>query len=192
MQIAQRLAGYTLGGADLLRTRDGQEEPPRDGQAATGLRRRRGREGSDREDADRIFRAHRALRGLRLQQEPLGSVRAPHVPDRVPEGALPGRVHGRRAVGGHGPDRQGRHADATMPTLPSMSEPPDDQYVAVHVHRLGAALSIRYGLGPRSRAWARPLSRRCWAERAPTTATTATSHAGVWTSIVSIGASSRR
>jgi DNA polymerase-3 subunit alpha len=43
MQIAQVLAGYTLGGADLLAARDGQEERPRDGAAALGVRRRGGR-----------------------------------------------------------------------------------------------------------------------------------------------------
>jgi DNA polymerase-3 subunit alpha len=41
MQIAQVIGGYSLGAADLLRPRDGQEAARGDGQAARHLRRRR-------------------------------------------------------------------------------------------------------------------------------------------------------
>ena len=43
MQIAQVLAGYTLGGADLLRRAMGKKKPGGDGQAALGVRRWRAR-----------------------------------------------------------------------------------------------------------------------------------------------------
>ena len=43
MQIAQVLAGYTLGGADLLRRAMGKKIPVGDGRAAPAVRRRRGR-----------------------------------------------------------------------------------------------------------------------------------------------------
>ena len=42
MQIAQVLAGYTLGGADLLRRAMGKKKPEEMAQAALDLRRRRG------------------------------------------------------------------------------------------------------------------------------------------------------
>ena len=51
MQIAQVLAGYTLGGADLLRRAMGKKKPEEMAQAALGVRRRRGgarRAGSSR------------------------------------------------------------------------------------------------------------------------------------------------
>ncbi len=41
MQIAQVLAGYTLGGADLLRRAMGKKKAEEMAQAALGLRRRR-------------------------------------------------------------------------------------------------------------------------------------------------------
>ena len=43
MQIAQVLAGYTLGGADLLRRAMGKKKPEEMAQAARHLRRRRDR-----------------------------------------------------------------------------------------------------------------------------------------------------
>jgi hypothetical protein len=54
------------------------------------------------------LRPARVLRGLRLQQEPLGGVRAHHLPDGLPQGALPGRVPLRADDGRPRQDRQGR------------------------------------------------------------------------------------
>ena len=71
MQIAQTLAGYTLGGADLLRRAMGkkikaemeaQRENFIDGAVARGV---------DGPQAERHLRAGRQIRRLRLQQEPL-------------------------------------------------------------------------------------------------------------------------
>jgi DNA polymerase-3 subunit alpha len=108
MQIAQKLAGYSLGGADLLRRAMGKKKPEEmakqkatfvDG-AGLGVRpEARGR---------RDLRPARVLRGLRLQQEPLGRVRAHHLPDGLPEGALPGRVPLRADDRRPRQDRQGR------------------------------------------------------------------------------------
>ena len=92
MQIAQALAGYSLGGADLLRRAMGKKKPEEMAKQKATFVDGAIENGVDEEDAERIFGAARVLRGLRLQQEPLGRVRAAHVPDRVPEGALPGRV----------------------------------------------------------------------------------------------------
>ena len=94
MQIAQVMSGYSLGDADLLAPRDGQEDPRRDGKAARDLRRRRGQErraeGAGRHD----LRIARKIRRLRLQQEPRRSLRAGVLPHRLHEGALPGGVFG--------------------------------------------------------------------------------------------------
>ena len=92
MQIAQALAGYTLGGADLLRRAMGKKKPEemakQKGIFVEGAKNK----GVDRGGRRAHLRAARVLRRLRLQQEPLRRVRAHHVPDGVPQGALPGRV----------------------------------------------------------------------------------------------------
>ena len=49
MQIAQVLAGYTLGGADLLRRAMGKKKAEEMAQAALGLRRRRASRAACRE-----------------------------------------------------------------------------------------------------------------------------------------------
>ena len=108
MQIAQVLAGYTLGGADLLRRAMGKKKPEEmakqrsifvDGATERGVEQRDGRA---------HLRPDGEVRRLRLQQVALRRVRVAVVPDRVAEGALPGGVHVGRAVLRHGQDRQGR------------------------------------------------------------------------------------
>ena len=113
MQMAQIVGGYTLGGADLLRRAMGKKNVAemakqramfRDGAAKNGCQRAPGR---------RDLRPDGEIRRLRLQQVARRGVRAGRVPDRVAEGALPGRVHGRGAVVGHGQHRQGRRLSST-------------------------------------------------------------------------------
>ena len=90
MQIAQALAGYSLGDADNLRRAMGKKKAEEmakererflDGRAAQRTTDGEARGDDLRPDGD--------VRGLRLQQEPLGRLRAHHLPDRLPEGALP-------------------------------------------------------------------------------------------------------
>ena len=82
MQIAQVLAGYTLGGADLLRRAMGKKSPRRWRSSARSsstapwraMCRERRRASHLRPDGE--------VRGLRLQQVALGRVRAALLPDR--------------------------------------------------------------------------------------------------------------
>ena len=108
MQIAQVLAGYTLGGADLLRRAMGKKKPEEmakqrcvfvDGAVARGV---------DERTGGAHLRPDGEVRRLRLQQVALGRLRGAVVPDRVAQDALPGGVHGGGAVVGHGQHRQGR------------------------------------------------------------------------------------
>ena len=96
MQIAQVLAGYTLGGADLLRRAMGKKKAEEmakqrsifvGGAVARGVRAAAGRA---------HLRPDGEVRRLRLQQVALGRLRAAVLPDRVPEGALPGGSSWRR------------------------------------------------------------------------------------------------
>ena len=97
MAIAQKLAGYTLGNADLLRRAMGKKKkeildkeyvPFSEGMQANGY--------SDARDQDAVGHPRPVLR-LRVQQGAHRRVRPGVVLDGVPQGELPGRVHGRAA-----------------------------------------------------------------------------------------------
>ena len=146
MQIAQMLAGYTLGGADLLRRAMGKKKAEEmakqrsvfiDGAVA--------RDGAAR--ARRVhLRPDGEVRRLRLQQVALGRLRDALLPDRLPQGALSGRVHGRRAVGRHGSHRQGRHADRRLRADRTDGAAARRQCLGACL-RGGRRRTIRYGLG---------------------------------------------
>ena len=90
MQIAQVLAGYTLGGADLLRRAMGKKNKAEmDEQRADLHRRRRRRTASRRTRPASDLRSGRQVRRLRLQQEPRRGLRAGRLPDRLAEGERP-------------------------------------------------------------------------------------------------------
>ena len=92
MRVAQKIAGYSLAEADNLRKAMGKKIRELianerhefvDGVERTGYGR------AARHPA---VRHHRAVRRLRVQQEPRLRLRARRLPDRLPQGALPGRV----------------------------------------------------------------------------------------------------
>ena len=95
MQIAQVLAGYTLGGADLLRRAMGKKI-----QAEMDAQRQQFVEGAPARGVERAprradLRPDGEIRRLRLQQIACRRLCAGRLPDRLSEGQLPGRVHGR-------------------------------------------------------------------------------------------------
>ncbi len=94
MQIAQVLAGYTLGGADLLRRAMGKKKAEEMAKEKEGFLDGAKAQQVDLKIADAGLRAHGVLRRLRLQPVALGRVRLDHLPDRVPQAPLPARVHG--------------------------------------------------------------------------------------------------
>ena len=122
MEIAKQLAGYTLGGADLLRRAmgkkikaemDAQREVFVKGAVAQGQRQARRHH----------LRRGRQVRVLRLQQEPRRGLRAARLPDRLHEGQSPGRVLRRRDDDGAGQPGEARRlpprdAPAGIPVYP--------------------------------------------------------------------------
>ena len=97
MAIAQQLAGYTLGGADLLRRAMGKKKKEIIEKEYEKLPRRHDRQGLfARGHADPVGR-HAPVRRVCVQQVAHRRIRAGGVLDGVPEGELPGRVHGRPA-----------------------------------------------------------------------------------------------
>ena len=97
MAIAQKLAGYSLGQADLLRRAMGKkkkEELDKQFEAFSAGMPERGYSAGGGQDA--VGHPAAVLR-LRLQQGALRGVRPGVLLDRLPQGQLPGRVHGRRS-----------------------------------------------------------------------------------------------
>ena len=99
MKAANLLAGFSLGDGDVLRRAMGkkklsemilQREKFVEGCAAVnGIKAKAGQ---------RDFRSTGEIRGLRLQQVPLRRLRGGRMENGVPQGELPGGVHGRRAL----------------------------------------------------------------------------------------------
>ena len=108
MQAAQVLAGYTLGGADLLRRAMGKKKVEEMAEAARDLRERL-RQGEQHPggQGEPDFRFAGKIRRLRLQQIARRRLRHRRVSDRLSEGELSGRVPLR-----DDDERHGRHREA--------------------------------------------------------------------------------
>ena len=116
MRVAQKFAGYSLAEADNLRKAVRQEDPRDDGQASARSSSPAARPpGYGRDARHAAVRHHRAVRRLRLQQEPRVRLRARRLPDRVPQGALPGRVLRLPAHEREDQPRQGRRLPRRVP-----------------------------------------------------------------------------
>ena len=123
MQIAQVMAGYSLGEADLLRRAMGKKDKAIMAQAE-GRVRRPARVKKRRQARRRRLhlRAGRQVRRLRLQQEPRRRLCARELPHRLSQGQLPRGVPGRLHDARHGQHRQARHVhggSARSPASPS-------------------------------------------------------------------------
>ena len=94
MEIAQKLAGYTPGQCRPAATRHGQEEEGSARQGVRPLLRRDEGQGLQRGVGRGALGCPRPLLGLRVQQGAHRGIRAGVVLDRLPQGELPGRVHG--------------------------------------------------------------------------------------------------
>ena len=146
MQIANRLAGYSLGEADLLRRAMGkkkaEEMAAQRARFVEGAARARLPAQEGRED----LRPDGAVRRLRLQQVALGRLRLPGLPDRLPEGPLSGRVHGRAADLGNRQHRQGGEVHQRVPRDGHQGPAARRQLERLELHA-GLARRIRFGLG---------------------------------------------
>ncbi len=145
MQIAQVLSGYSLGSADLLRRAMGKKikeemEAQRkifvDGAVARGV---------PEAKAVADFRSGQQVRGLRLQQVARRRVCAGRVPDRLSEGQLPGRVHGRVDDLRHGQYRQAQYVPAGAGAAADQAAAAGHQQIIPDLH--GGDRFVRQGRG---------------------------------------------
>ena len=140
MAIARKLAGYTLGGADLLRRAMGKKKPRSSTELskfAAGMQRqrllRRGHPGA-------VGRPGPVLR-VRVQQVPHRRLRPRLVLDRLPEGQLPGRVHGGAAHLRRGRQGQVGHLPGRCRRMGVKVLPPDVNESVGRLHRRSATTS---------------------------------------------------
>ena len=163
MAIAQKLAGYTLGQADILRRAMGKKKKEELDKQFAGFSAGMTERGySHARDQGAVGHAAALLR-LRLQQGPLGGLRPGVLLDRLPQGQLPGRIHGGPAdVDAR---RQGQVGDL------SQRVPPDEdpgaaarrQRVARQLHARSATTSA--SASPRSATSASTSSTGWWPAR---------------------------
>ena len=115
MRIAQLVAGYSLAEADLLRKAIGKKK--REIMAAEGEKfiRKCGRARHAEEEGAGALVADRALRALRVQQVARRGLRARGLQDRVPEGALSGRLPRGQPLGRDRLDRRHRQGPRRLP-----------------------------------------------------------------------------
>ena len=112
MQIAQVLAGYTLGGADLLRRAMGKKKPEEMAQQRSVFVDGAARVAASTQAAPRhIFDLMEKFAGYGFNKSHSAAYALLSYQTGVAQGALPGGVHGGGAVVRHGQDRQGRDAD---------------------------------------------------------------------------------
>ena len=90
MEAARRMAGYTLGGADILRRAMGKKKPEEMAkQREIFVKGAKETNEIDKKKADEIFNI-RKIRRLWVQQIPLRGLWDHQLPDRLPEGQSPG------------------------------------------------------------------------------------------------------
>ena len=147
MQIAQALAGYSLGDADNLRRAMGKKKVGGDGEGARALPRRGvARRTASPKAGRRDLRPDGDLRRLRLQQEPLRRLRADHYQTAYLKAHYPDGVHGRAAVARDGRHRQHLQEHRRVPRrAASRILPPDVNESREDFTVAGGA--IRFGLG---------------------------------------------
>jgi DNA polymerase-3 subunit alpha len=149
MRVAQKFAGYSLAEADNLRKAMRQEEPRGDGQGAGRRSRTGARPPATARARHRPVRHHREVRRLRLQQEPQLRLRPGHLPDRLPQGALPGRVPGLSAHQREEQPRQGGGVPVRLPGDGHQGAHPRHQPVEVPADvccPIGSPGAITFGL----------------------------------------------
>ena len=107
MQIAQVLAGYLARRRRPAAPRHGQEDQDGDGRSSRAASSRaRSSNGVERGTRRVHLRPDGQVRRLRLQQVARRGLRAGRLSDRLSQGQLPGRVHGRLDDARHGQHRQ--------------------------------------------------------------------------------------
>jgi DNA polymerase-3 subunit alpha len=147
MQIAQVLAGYTLGGADLLRRAMGKKKAEEMAKQRSVFVSGAVARGVPEAQATRIFDLMEKFAGYGFNKSHSAAYALAVLSNGLAQGALSGRLHGGGAVLGHGQDRQGGYADRRMRQHEAQRAAARRERVRVRVSRSRVPMSIRYGMG---------------------------------------------
>jgi DNA polymerase III subunit alpha len=115
MRIANVLASYSLGEADILRRAMGKKDPKAMAEQRNRFITGAAKLGHPKAAVDEIFEQMAKVFRVRIQQVALGGLRAGRVPDGVFENALSGGVHGGAADVGNVEARQRGEVHRRMP-----------------------------------------------------------------------------
>ena len=115
MQISNRIAGYSLGEADLLRRAMGKKKVEEMAKQRERFVAGAKAKGHPAEEGRKNLRPDGEVRRLRLQQVALGRLRVSGLRHRVSEGALSAGVHVRAADVGNRQHRQGGQVHQRVP-----------------------------------------------------------------------------
>jgi len=154
MQIAQVMAGYTLGGADMLRRAMGKKKPEEMAKQRAIFERGARDNGIDPDLAMKIFDLVEKFAGL--QQVALGGLCPGLLPDPVAQDPLPGRFHGGGFVFRHGQYRQGGDLHRGVPANAAGGRAAGRRMSIAPATALPSMATTQwYTAWARSRAWAR-------------------------------------
>ncbi len=115
MQIANVLAGYSLGDADILRRAMGKKKPELMAAEKAKFLEGRGRTKGRPKKGGRSLRFDGEIRGIRVQQVPFGGVRFDRLSNGVSQGPLSRGIHGGAAHLRHQQHQQRRQVYLRMP-----------------------------------------------------------------------------
>ena len=135
MQIAQVIAGYSLGGADLLRRAMGKKKPKEMAQQEAVFLAGAADNGLAVNAAKTLFDLMGKLRRLRLQQVAFGGLRADRLPDGVAEGTLSRTLHGGGAQRRHGTHRKAALFQGGLQATRNRSARTEPQRLAIRIRR---------------------------------------------------------
>ncbi len=168
MQIASALAGFTLGEADILRKAMGKKKVEVMGAQMEKFLKGCAVAVGEREEGEEDLGRDGAVRRVRLQQVALGGLRVARLPDRVPQGELPGVLHGGAPHVGAGQHRQDGAVHRRVPRDGHPRAAARREPVGHVLHRRAGAAAGRgrRRAAPRSEPTAAAAERRHSEERA--------------------------
>ena len=147
MRIAQALAGFSLGQADVLRKAMGKKDPKVMAKQREAFMAGARAQGINEKKADQDLRPDGVLRRLRLQQVALDGLCVPGLSDRVPQGELP--VALRRGAADHrvAEHRQAGDLPGRVPRARRAGAAARHQHAATGTSRWSQGRGVRFGLG---------------------------------------------
>ena len=185
MQISNRIAGYSLGEADLLRRAMGKKKVEEMAKQRERFVAGAKANGHPAQQGRKDFRSDGEVRRLRLQQVALGRLRVPGVRHGVSEGALSARVHVRAADLGNRQHGEGGEVHQRVPRNghPRACRRTSTRPISISRPSSPDPTKASASAWARSRTWARTRSNRS-RRRAPKAArsprSTISASASIW------------